>query len=73
VGYHYAASYSPSLTEEFYQGQALELADEGKSKTIDANRVARWGGVEQLGIRLRNEVSGYFDGGVVEDLKGELA
>jgi hypothetical protein len=73
IGYHYAASYSPTLTEELYQSQALELADEGQSKTIDANRVAQWGGVEQLGTRLRNEVSGYFDGGVVEDLKGELA
>jgi hypothetical protein len=65
--------YGPTLTEELYQSQALELADEGQSKTIDANRVAQWGGVEQLGTRLRNEVSGYFDGGVVEDLKGELA
>ena len=73
VGYHYTASYSPSLTEELFQSQALELADEGQSKTIDANRVAQWGGIEQLGMRLRNEVSGYFDGGVVEDLKGELA
>jgi hypothetical protein len=47
------------------------LIDEGKSKTIDSARVARWGGPVQLVTRLENEKAGQFDGGVIEDLKGK--
>lgn len=59
------------FAEEEKQGQALELIDEGKSKIIDAQRVARWGGAECLLERLKHERDGQFDGGVIEDLTGE--
>lgn len=61
---------SPMVGERF-QSQALDLIDEGRSKTIDATRVARWGGPVQLVSRLENEIAGHFDGGVIEDLRGE--
>lgn len=61
---------SPVVTDRL-SSQALDLIDEGKSKTIDSARVARWGGPVQLVTRLENEKAGQFDGGVIEDLKGK--
>jgi hypothetical protein len=53
------------------EGRAVELVDEGKSKIIDRTRLLRWGDFEQLAAKLRNERSGQFDGGVIEDLAGK--
>ena len=61
---------SPVVAEGF-SSQALDLVDEGRSKTVDSARVAQWGGPAQLVSRLQNEKAGHFDGGVIEDLRGE--
>lgn len=46
---------------------------EGRSLTVDLERIARWGGVESLKSRLESETNGEVDGGVIEEFSGELA
>lgn len=53
------------------EAEAVGLVEDGKSRMIDASRVASWGGVTRVTERLRNESVGVFDGGVIDEFDGE--
>jgi hypothetical protein len=50
----------------------VALVEDGRSLTVDVERIARWGGVDSLRRRLESEMNGDVDGGVIEDFSGML-
>lgn len=58
-------------SETELEGHAVGLVEDGKSRIIDAERMASWGGVTRVTERLSNEGEGQFDGGVIEEFDGK--
>ncbi len=54
------------------EANAVALVEDGRSLTVDMERIARWGGMESLKRRLKSEINGEVDGGVIEEFAGEL-
>lgn len=59
-------------SETELEGHAVGLVEDGRSRIIDAERMASWGGVTRVTERLRNEAEGQFDGGVIEEFDGKF-